>query len=195
MENADAEMNSQTESLTPVMADDAATIIDTDTKEPVVAAEPIAPDDTRFGTTPREKAKQVGAYFREQFAQLRQRLEGVDYLKQKLRLNYLYKDIEVARAVKADYTAHAAQYYQLSRSLPAKARLLHIADDYGQLDFLLLLTYPEREIVSVIEDDEKRAVAQQSYLLHIRKLQYLKARPDESFDIDIIGNEVVRKRV
>lgn len=36
---ADAEMNSQTESLTPVMADDAATIIDT--KEPVVAAEPI----------------------------------------------------------------------------------------------------------------------------------------------------------
>lgn len=36
-----AEMNSQTESLTPVMADDAATIIDTDTKEPVVAAEPI----------------------------------------------------------------------------------------------------------------------------------------------------------
>lgn len=35
----DAEMNSQTESLTPVMADDAATIIDT--KEPVVAAEPI----------------------------------------------------------------------------------------------------------------------------------------------------------
>lgn len=36
---ADAEMNSQTESLTPVMADDAATI--TDTKEPVVAAEPI----------------------------------------------------------------------------------------------------------------------------------------------------------
>lgn len=38
---ADAQMNSQTESLTPVMADDAATIIDTDTKEPVVAAEPI----------------------------------------------------------------------------------------------------------------------------------------------------------
>lgn len=38
---ADAQMNSQTESLTPVMADDAATIIDTDTEEPVVAAEPI----------------------------------------------------------------------------------------------------------------------------------------------------------
>ena len=37
---ADAEMNSQTESLTPVMADDAATIIDSDTQEPVVA-EPI----------------------------------------------------------------------------------------------------------------------------------------------------------
>lgn len=38
----DAEMNSQTESLTPVMADDAATIIDT--KEPIVAAEPIVED-------------------------------------------------------------------------------------------------------------------------------------------------------
>ena len=137
----------------------------------------------------------MGAYFREQFAQLRQRLEGVDYLKQKLQLNYLYKDTEIVRAVKADYAVRAAQYYQLSRSLPAKARLLHIADDYGQLDFLLLLTYPEREIVSVIEDDEKRAVAEQSYLTRIRKLEYLKARPDESFDIEIVGAEVVSQRV
>ncbi|AMT96113.1 MULTISPECIES: FHA domain-containing protein [Psychrobacter] len=41
---ADAEMDTSTDALTPVMADDAATIIDTDTntKEPVVAAEPIA---------------------------------------------------------------------------------------------------------------------------------------------------------
>ena len=69
-------------------------------------------------------------------------------------------------------------------SLPEKARILHIADDYGQLDFLLLLTYPEREIVSVITDDEKRAIAQHSYLTKIRKIRYVKSIDDEQWTMD-----------
>lgn len=48
---ADAEMNSQTESSTPVIADDAAT---TDTKEPVVAAEPIVEETITQDTITQE---------------------------------------------------------------------------------------------------------------------------------------------
>jgi len=157
----------------------------------VVVGDPITPDDERFGNTPREKAKQIGAFYRQQFLALRKRLEGVDYLKKKLFLNYLYKENYVVRAVKEDYKQHREHYHELVHLLPEKAHILHIADDYGQLDFLLLLTYPEREIVSVITDDEKRAIAQHSYLTKIRKIQYVKERPEgEEFDVVIKGMEI-----
>ena len=157
----------------------------------VVVGDPITPDDERFGNTPRERAKQIGAFYRQQFLVLRKRLEGVDYLKKKLFLNYLYKENYVVRAVKEDYQQHRDPPPELVHSLPEKARILHIANDYGQLDFLLLLTYPEREIVSVITDDEKRAIAQHSYLTKIRKIQYVKERPEgEEFDVVIKGMEI-----
>ena len=155
----------------------------------VVVGDPITPDDERFGNTPRERAKQIGDFYRQQFLALRKRLEGVDYLKKKLFLNYLYKENYVVRAVKEDYQQHREHYHELAHSLPEKARILHIADDYGQLDFLLLLTYPERKIVSVITDDEKRAIAQHSYLTKIRKIQYVKERPEGKFDVVIKGRE------
>ncbi len=148
---------------------------------------PIAPADPRFGNTPRERAKAVTAAYRQTFLELRKRLEGVNYLQKKLFLNYLYKETAVVQAVKADYQRHKEAYHKLIHSLPEKARILRIADDYGQLDFLLLCTYPQREVLAVIADDEKRAIAQQSYLLKVRKLKYVKQLPE----IDLEGWEVI----
>jgi len=148
---------------------------------------PILPTDLRWGSSPRERAKNIGAHFRTHFADLRRRLEGVDYLKQKLFLNYLYKTNEVVSAVKTDYLLNRQKYYELSQSLPSKARILRYAtdvNDYGQLDFLLLLTYPERSLTTVLPDPEKRAIAQQSYLTRIRSLRYLSDPPEEEiFDV------------
>ena len=151
----------------------------------VVVGAPINPNAPEWGNTTREQAKRIGAYFREQFAALRKRLEGVDYLKEKLLLNYLYKDPAVVAAVKADYELHKEEYYQLSRSLPTKGAIVRQADDYGQVDFLLLITHPEREITTIIEDDYKRAVAEQSYITRIRKLRYLKYRTNGSDENDL----------
>ena len=91
------------------------------------------------------------------------------------------------QAVKADYERHKEAYHKLIHSLPEKARILRIANDYGQLDFLLLYTYPQREVLAVIADDEKRAIAQQSYLLKVRKLKYVKQLPE----MDLEGWEVI----
>ena len=41
----------------------------------VVVGDPITPNDERFGNTPRERAKQIGAFYRQQFLALRKRLE------------------------------------------------------------------------------------------------------------------------
>ena len=144
----------------------------------VVAAEQIALDDPRFGSSPKERAKLIGRYFREQFALLRQRIEGEDYLKKKLFLCYLYKEPYIVHAVRADFQKRKKQYHELSLALPEKATILHWADDYGQADFLWLLTHPQRTLITIIADDHKRAIAQQSYITHIRKIQYYKTLPE-----------------
>ena len=144
----------------------------------VMATEQIAPDDPRFGSSTRERAKLIGKYFREQFALLRQRIEGEDYLKKKLFLCYLYKEPYIVRAVRADFQKHKKQYHELSLALPEKATILHWADDYGQADFLWLLTYPQRTFITIIADDHKRAIAEQSYITRIRKIQYYKELPE-----------------
>ena len=82
----------------------------------VVVGDPITPDDERFGNTPRERAKQIGAFYRQQFLTLRKRLEGVDYLKNKLFLNYLYKENYVVRAVKASRTLSRARAFTTRKS-------------------------------------------------------------------------------
>ena len=163
----------------------------------VVAAEQIAPDDPRFGSSPRERAKAIGKYFREQFSLLRQRIEGEDYLKKKLFLSYLYKELYIVDAVRADFKKRKGQYHRLSLALPQEGIILHWADDYGQADFLWLLTHPQRTLITIIADDHKRAIAQQSYLTRIRKIQYYKELPEGvSYDWEVDtreGKEVVNK--
>ena len=163
----------------------------------VVATEQIAPDDPRFGSSPRERAKAIGKYFREQFSLLRQRIEGEDYLKKKLFLSYLYKELYIVDAVRADFKKRKGQYHRLSLVLPQEGIILHWADDYGQADFLWLLTHPQRTLITIIADDHKRAIAQQSYLTRIRKIQYYKELPEGvSYDWEVDtreGKEVVNK--
>jgi hypothetical protein len=60
-----------------------------------------------------------------------------------------------------------------------------------------LLTHPQRTMITVIADDHKRAIAQQSYLTRIRKIQYYKELPEGvSYDWEVDtreGKEVVNK--
>ncbi len=156
----------------------------------VVADAPIAFDDPRFGSSYSERTKKILAFYRQRFADLRQELEGADYLRNKLHLNFLYKEPYVVRAVANDFAKNKEKYHKLNNDLPRKGRILHIADDYGQLDFLLLLTNPQREMVTVITDNLKREIAQQSYITKIRKLTYVKEIPSgEVFDAIVISDE------
>ena len=82
------------------------------------------------------------------------------------------------KAVRADFQKRKGEYHKLSLALPEDATILHWADDYGQVDFLLLLTHPQRTLITIIADDHKRAIAQQSYITRIRKIQYYKTLPE-----------------
>ncbi|GEN75900.1 MMPL family transporter [Chryseobacterium hagamense] len=146
----------------------------------------IRKEDESFGKSYSERTKKINAFFRERFAELRNELEDENYFRKKLFLAYLYKDNEVVQAVKQDFNRNKSVYYELNKHIPKDANILHLADDFGQKDILLALQQAGRRIFSLIEDEEKRRIAEQTYLVKRRKIHYLKSIEDINKKIDVL---------
>lgn len=146
----------------------------------------IPKEDESFGKGYSERTKKINAFFREKFAAFRSELEDESYFKKKLFLSYLYKDSEVVQAVKEDINRNASVYFELNKHIPENASILHIADDFGQKDILLTLQQAGRRIFSLIKDEEKRNVAEQTYLVRRRKISYIKGLEEINKKIDVL---------
>jgi 1-acyl-sn-glycerol-3-phosphate acyltransferase len=146
----------------------------------------ISKDDMSFGKNYSERTKKINAYFREEFATLREEIEDENYFKKKLFLSYLYKDSEVVNEVKEDFNTKKSVYFELNKHISNEANILHMADDFGQKDVLLTLYQASRRIFSLIQSDEKRAIAAHSYLVKRRKIQYIKDLSEVSKKIDVL---------
>jgi len=133
----------------------------------------IAPDDAAFGKDYSERTKKMSAFFKTHYKKMRQELEGPDYFKKMIINSFDYKESEVIKAVKKDFDKHLELYYKLNKDVAPKAKILHLANDYGQLDVLLSLQESQRKIVSYISDEEKRAVAKMNYIVKKRAIHYL----------------------
>lgn len=152
-------------------------------------------DDLSFGKNYSERTKKINAYFRDEFAKLRNQIEDENYFKKKLFLSFLYKETDVVEELKKDFKKNKSVYFELNKHIPKDAVVLHIADDFGQKDVLLTLQEASRKIFSLINDHEKREIAEQSYIVKRRKINYIhnlseinkKANvllvSDENFDI------------
>ena len=135
--------------------------------------EKISPDDKTFGNNLGERTKTISQLFKTHHRAMRTQLEGENYFKKMLFNSFDYKEIAVVQAVKNDFKNQASDYFSLNKLISAKAKILHLSDDYGQLDVLLALQEPERKIISYIANEQKRAVAQTNYLLKKRKINYV----------------------
>ena len=147
----------------------------------------IAPEDTSYGENYTERTKKMSAFFKTEFNMMRHEIEGPNYFKKALINSFDYKELTIIRNVKNNFNENGTAYYQLNKYIAPKAKVLHFADDYGQLDVLLTLQEPQRKIISVIENEEKRAVAKTNYWLKKRNIQYVPL--DEK--TNPIQNEVV----
>ena len=154
--------------------------------------ERISPDNLSFGENYVERTKQLSSYFKAEIAKIRQELEGSDYFKKMLIHSYDYKEIEIINSVKNNLKTHFEIYHRLNRHLSVKAKILHLANDYGQLDVLLTLQEPQRKIHSYIADEEKSLVAETNYFLKKRKISYLEnleSISENQFDAVLISDE------
>ncbi|MFC3159693.1 hypothetical protein SAMN05443633_10623 [Chryseobacterium arachidis] len=146
----------------------------------------IHKDDVSLGKNYSERTKKINAYFREEFAKLRNELEDENYFKKKLFLSYLYKDNEVVKEVKEDFNQNKSVYYELNKHIPKDANILHFSDDFGQKDVLLTLQQASRRIFTFIKDDERREIARQTYIVKKRKINYINNSTEIDKPIDVI---------
>ena len=137
-----------------------------------IALTPILPDDRSYGNTYKERTKKISAHFKTQYQLWRNKLESADYYKDKLFLNYLYKEQNVVNEVKRDFNVNKEAYLALNQWISNKANIVHLTQDYGQTDFLLLKHSPLRKIQTVNTVEERRNVSETSHLLKVRTLSY-----------------------
>jgi 1-acyl-sn-glycerol-3-phosphate acyltransferase len=154
----------------------------------------IAPDDIRFGNDYAERTKKMSVFFKAHYQKMRMDLEGPGYFKKMIVNSFDYKEFRVIQSVKKDLQANLEAYHQFKTLFPAKAKILHIANDYGQLDVLLALQEPQRKIVSYIADDDKRAVAKSNYIVSKKNIAYVEsveAIPQNKYDVVLISDKNV----
>lgn len=152
----------------------------------------IAADDQSFGDNYAERTKKMSRFFRSEFDKMRAEIEGPDYFKRIVIDSFDYKEIEVVQSVRKDIRKNLDLYYRLNKFIGDKAKVLHLSDNYGQLDVLLALQQPERRIISFIADADKRAVAKTNYMLHKRSIQYFDsadAITKDKYDILLISDQ------
>ena len=130
-------------------------------------------DGNEFGETDRERTKKISAFYKNEFLNFRKECEGPDYYKRILFSNYKYKDPIIISVVKEDFEGHKKVYHELNEAIPIRTKILHIGDDYGQLDILLVSKYFDRKITSFIQDKNKKAIARNCYVSRKRKVNYI----------------------
>jgi hypothetical protein len=87
-------------------------------------------------------------------------------------LSFLYKEQDVVNAIKKDFQLNKSIYHKLNQHITNDASIIHLANDYGQLDILLTLQQPKRKIQSFIENGDRRGVARTNYLVKKRTITY-----------------------
>ncbi|WP_378175353.1 1-acyl-sn-glycerol-3-phosphate acyltransferase [Aquimarina sp. SS2-1] len=121
----------------------------------------ITVDNQEFGTGYAERTKKISAYFKEQYFELQNDLEGIDYYKKALLDNYRYKNC--FKSIQSDYAKNKEKYYKAASFIEHKDSVLQLSDDYGQ--FLLYLSFkrPYAKLKGIITDDEKLTIAKNCY--------------------------------
>ena len=132
----------------------------------------IAWNDENYGLNYSERTKRISKEFKNNFQEIRDKYEDKNYWKQKLFLSFLYKESEIIQVVKKDFSLNKSVYHQLNNAFTKDEKIVHFSNDFGQIDFLLLMQQANRKIITFVKEEEKREIAATNYITKIRSLEY-----------------------
>mgnify|MGYP000330175164 CR=1 FL=1 len=139
----------------------------------VKSGDRISMNDPKIGHSIKDKTKSISQLFKSEFQHLREELEHPNYFKQRVLSNFLYKSEVITKAVKKDLVENIKTYNDISKLIALNAKLVHVANDYGQLDLLLNYYSNTRKIYTYISNVEQRKIAVNNFIGKDRSISYL----------------------
>ena len=123
----------------------------------------ITPDNQDYGATYTERAKGIGAYFRNEFRRFRNQIEDEYYWQKNILEEYRYKSDTIYKAVKEDLNTNKITYQAIINLIGQKDSVLHLSKDYGQLDLLLSSDSIDRKIYTYLDKTKARNILKNSF--------------------------------
>jgi 1-acyl-sn-glycerol-3-phosphate acyltransferase len=123
----------------------------------------LAHDDPQWGTTLRDRTKNIANHFKTEFAAYKYEMEDVAYLKHKVFTNYVFKGPVLEWYFKIKWNLESKNYAFYNHLIGERKNILDIGCGYGYLSFYLHYKNAERIITGIDYDEEKIRIAQYSY--------------------------------
>jgi 1-acyl-sn-glycerol-3-phosphate acyltransferase len=125
----------------------------------------IAPGDARFGADYGVRTKQIGRYFRDEYAAVYEEYNRTrnPWFYDALMKNYIYKGPVLEWYMRIKVRMERS-YDFFDRTVPRDASIVDIGCGYGALAYMLAMLSDRRRILGIDYDEEKIAVARHSFL-------------------------------
>ncbi len=132
----------------------------------------ITPDDSTYGATYSERAKNLGRWMRHKLAGIKEKEETPTYFREQLLRSYTYKGpiLEWYCRVKTKLEHNYESFHAL---LPRQGHFYDLGCGYGFMSYMLHWAAPDRHFTGIDYDGEKIETAQHNYLRdeHVRFIQ------------------------
>lgn len=119
--------------------------------------------DRQWGENLREKTKNISAHFKSAFAVYKDEMEDTRYLKHKIFTNYVFKGPVLEWYFKSKWELEAKNFSYYNELIGTRQNILDMGCGYGYLSFYLHYKDETRVIRGIDYDEDKIAIAQNSY--------------------------------
>ena len=124
----------------------------------------ITASNNEYGTTYKERTKQISKYFKAEFEVMRQKFEDEFYFHSIVLEDFRYKGDALYNRVRNNLNTYASEYKFIVDFIDKQANIVHYSKEYGQLDFLLALDSSDRKLSTYLEDSQTREIVTNSYM-------------------------------
>jgi len=125
--------------------------------------ERISIENHRIGKGYVERSKIFRKWYQQEYELMNQIIEGPNYLRKRVDMNYIYKGpiLEWYVKIKMNFEKNYQFFHDL---IPSKAEIIDLGCGYGMLDYMLTLLSNERRVLGLDYDEDKISVAHNNAL-------------------------------
>jgi len=123
----------------------------------------IEHNDLSWGSNSREKYKAISRHFKAEFAARRKKHENLNFYKNQLLNNYLYKGVDLEKESKLILNQNEELFDEINACLDLKTNTLVIGDRLGLLALFLTYFDEKRKVIGLFKKEEDLQLASNTF--------------------------------